>query len=202
MSNGPGSVLWTSTNYNRLSLCHWRMFGTVCQFTRDIMTSMWGVNFIRYNTNGYFVLRKAAIFLTPSFPMCVSTPVDRAHNAHTVQNVSSTKRLLNKTSPQQNVSIQNVSTHNVSLTKRLRNETSPVTKRLRNKTSPGQIWLNNSSVQSYNHFSVTKWNNFIMKESFFSATKVFPIISFILYITFFLLTLTYSVQETDQCNIK
>jgi hypothetical protein len=47
-----------------------------------------------------------------------------------------TKRLLNKTSPRQNVSIQNVYTHNVSLTKRLLNETSPVTKRLRNKTSP------------------------------------------------------------------
>jgi hypothetical protein len=36
-----------------------------------------------------------------------------------------------KTSPRQNVSIQNVF-----VTKRLRNGTSPVTKRLRNKTSP------------------------------------------------------------------
>jgi hypothetical protein len=44
-----------------------------------------------------------------------------------------------KTSPRQNVTIQNVYTHNVSLTKRLRNETSPVTKRLGNKTYPGQI---------------------------------------------------------------
>jgi hypothetical protein len=51
-----------------------------------------------------------------------------------------TKRLLNKTSPRQNVSIQNVYTHNVSLTKRLLNETSPVTKRLRNKTSPRLIF--------------------------------------------------------------
>jgi hypothetical protein len=48
-----------------------------------------------------------------------------------------TKRLLNKTSPLQNVSIQNVYTHNVYLTKRLLNETSPVTERLRNKMSPG-----------------------------------------------------------------
>jgi hypothetical protein len=48
-----------------------------------------------------------------------------------------TKRLLEKTSPRQNVSIQNVYTHNVSLSKRLRHETSPVTKRLPNKTSPG-----------------------------------------------------------------
>jgi hypothetical protein len=58
-----------------------------------------------------------------------------------IQNVSSTKRLLNKTSPQQNVSIQNVYTHNVSLTKRLRNQTSPVTKRLRNETSPRHIFI-------------------------------------------------------------
>jgi hypothetical protein len=49
-----------------------------------------------------------------------------------------TKRLLDKTSPLQNVSIQNVYTHKVSLTKRLLNETSPVTKRLHNKTSPRQ----------------------------------------------------------------
>jgi hypothetical protein len=51
-----------------------------------------------------------------------------------------TKRLLDKTSPRQNVSIQNVYTHNVSLTKRLLKETSPVTKRLRNKTSPRLIF--------------------------------------------------------------
>jgi hypothetical protein len=57
------------------------------------------------------------------------------YSAH-IQNVSSTKRLLDKTSPRQNISKQNVYTHNVSLTKRLLNETSPVTKRLRNKTSP------------------------------------------------------------------
>jgi hypothetical protein len=51
-----------------------------------------------------------------------------------------TKRLLDKMSPRQNVSIQNVYAHNVSLTKRLRNETSPVTKRLLNKTSPRHIF--------------------------------------------------------------
>jgi hypothetical protein len=54
-------------------------------------------------------------------------------------NGAHTKRLRDKTSPRQNVAIQNVYTHNVSLTKRLRNEKSPVTKRLRNQTSPGQI---------------------------------------------------------------
>jgi hypothetical protein len=47
------------------------------------------------------------------------------------QNVSSTKRLLDKTSPRQNVSQQNVSQQNVSLTKRLCNKTFPC-----NKTSP------------------------------------------------------------------
>jgi regulator of replication initiation timing len=57
-----------------------------------------------------------------------------------IQNGAHTKRLLDETSPRQNVSIQNVYTHNVSLTKRLRNETSPVTKRLRNKTSPRHIF--------------------------------------------------------------
>jgi hypothetical protein len=50
-----------------------------------------------------------------------------------------TKRLLYKTSPWQNVSIQNVYTHNVSFTKRLLDETSPVKKRFRNKASPGQF---------------------------------------------------------------
>jgi hypothetical protein len=56
-------------------------------------------------------------------------------------NGAHTKRLLYKTSPLQNVSIQNVYTHNVSLTKRLLNETSPVTKRLRNTTSPRLFFL-------------------------------------------------------------
>jgi hypothetical protein len=51
-----------------------------------------------------------------------------------------TKRLRDKTSPRQYVSIQNVYTHNVSLTKRLLKETSPVTKRLRNKMSPRLIF--------------------------------------------------------------
>jgi hypothetical protein len=41
-----------------------------------------------------------------------------------------------------------------------------------------------------------------MKESFFSARKAFPMRSFTLYVTFFLLTSTYNMQETDQCNIK
>jgi hypothetical protein len=41
-----------------------------------------------------------------------------------------------------------------------------------------------------------------MKDSFFSAKKAFPMISFTLYVTFYLLTLTYSMQETDQFNIK
>jgi hypothetical protein len=41
-----------------------------------------------------------------------------------------------------------------------------------------------------------------MKETFFSARKAFPIRSFTLFDTFFLLTLTYSMQETDQCNIN
>jgi hypothetical protein len=65
-----------------------------------------------------------------------------------------TKRLLDKTSPRQNVSIQNVSTHNVSLTKRLLNDTSPVTKLLRHKTSPVQFYndpdkllYNNSQIE-------------------------------------------------------
>jgi hypothetical protein len=71
-----------------------------------------------------------------SYVLCLVSP-SRHHipilGAHT-------KRLLDKTSPRQNVSIQNVYTHNVSLTKRLLHETSPVTKRLRNKTSTWAIF--------------------------------------------------------------
>jgi hypothetical protein len=39
-----------------------------------------------------------------------------------------------------------------------------------------------------------------MKESFFSARKAFPMRGFTIYITFFLLTSTCSIQETDQYN--
>jgi hypothetical protein len=68
-------------------------------------------------------------------------PVSCAHDFKKRIFGAHTKRLLDKTSPRQNVSIHNVYTHNVSLTKRLLNETSPVTKRLRNKTSPRHIFI-------------------------------------------------------------
>jgi hypothetical protein len=77
--------------------------------------------------------------------------------------------------------------------------------RIQGKTLP-LSWVSRtlfqSCTQSYSRFSQTKWNNYIMKESFFSARKAFPMRSFTLYVTFFLLTLTYSMQERDQCNIK
>jgi hypothetical protein len=58
--------------------------------------------------------------------------------------------------------------------------------------------------QSYSCFSVTKWNNFIMKESFFSAKKAFPMISFTLYVTFFLstLTLNYFILSVKRAGLK
>jgi hypothetical protein len=67
-----------------------------------------------------------------------------------------TKRLLDKTSPRQNISIQNVYTHNVSLTKRLRNETFPETKRLRNETFPETKRLRNKTSPRH-IFNVLDW---------------------------------------------
>jgi hypothetical protein len=76
---------------------------------------------------------------------CLLSPLSGAH----------TKR-PHKTSPRQNVSIQNVS-----ITKRLRNRTSPVTKCLRNKTSPEQnvsvtkhLRINNIRIwQNLHHYN-------------------------------------------------
>jgi hypothetical protein len=49
------------------------------------------------------------------------------------------------------------------------------------------------STQSYSRFSVTKWSQFIMKESLFSAKKAFDIISFTLYVTW----LTVCKRQTN-----
>jgi hypothetical protein len=73
------------------------------------------------------------LFLNSTTVHFVNRMMSSCRGAHT-------KRLLAKTSPRQNVSIQNVYAHNASLTKRLCNETSPVTKRLCKKTSPRPIF--------------------------------------------------------------